>query len=50
MALEKKNSSTLEGVVTNKEYPTDGLFSIKSAGSRAQQQIFTQEDSWQNID
>lgn len=42
---KKKNSSTLDGVITNKEYPTDGLFSIKSVGSRAQQQIFIQEDS-----
>lgn len=45
MALGKKNSSTLDGVITNKEYPTDGLFSIKSLGNRAQQQIFIQEDS-----
>lgn len=50
MALGKKNSSTLDGVITNKEYPTDGLFSIKSLGNRAQQQIFIQEDSWENID
>ena len=51
MALEKKkNSSNLEGVVTNKQYSTDGLFSIKSVGRRAQQQIFMQEDSRKSID